>query len=90
MDYGSWTLGKLQAELRGRDARSTGRKKDLVERLEALDRMQAPDHGGPPAPSPASCPAWPDADSFRSLSLLVRPSLPELTEEDIQQYIIYR
>ncbi len=71
MDYGSWSLVKLQAELRSRNARPTGRKKDLVERLHALDKMQDPDPGGPSPPSPSDCPTWPDAGTFRSLSLLL-------------------
>ena len=31
--YGKWTLSKLKTELRKRDAKVAGRKRELVERL---------------------------------------------------------
>ncbi|XP_061176026.1 uncharacterized protein LOC133184977 [Saccostrea echinata] len=37
-DYGSWDLPTLRKELRKRNARISGRKRELVERLEAYDR----------------------------------------------------
>ena len=38
MDYGNWNLKELKAELRKRSARISGKKAQLVERLEAYDR----------------------------------------------------
>ena len=32
-DYGKWTVAKLKEELRRRDAVTTGRKVDLIERF---------------------------------------------------------
>ncbi len=37
MDYGAWTLAKLRDECRKRNARISGKKTQLVERLEAYD-----------------------------------------------------
>ncbi len=38
MDYGTWTLVKLRDECRKRNALISGKKSQLVERLEAYDR----------------------------------------------------
>ena len=40
MDYGTWTLIRLRDECRNRNARISGKKAQLVERLEAYDRNQ--------------------------------------------------
>ncbi|KAL8603439.1 hypothetical protein ACOMHN_053106 [Nucella lapillus] len=37
-EYGRWTIYQLKKELRRRNARVSGRKADLAERLEAYDR----------------------------------------------------
>ncbi|XP_063436783.1 uncharacterized protein LOC134718219 [Mytilus trossulus] len=38
--YGSWTLPELKKELKTRGARVSGRKRELIERLESYDRNQ--------------------------------------------------
>ena len=38
MDYGTWTLARLREECRKRKARISGKKSQLVERLESYDR----------------------------------------------------
>ena len=92
-NYGRKTLQELQQELRRRGVRSTGRKKDLVSRLEALDSMQA--RGDASTSSSSSVQTspqipWPDVGSFRSLVQNSRVLLPEISLPHLEEYIVYR
>ncbi len=89
MNYGTWTLAKLQSELRTRGARPYGRKKELVERLEALDSMggcKTPRLPTAPPPSLSSLP-WPEASAFKSLVPGMQEDLPDLTRSMIENYV---
>ncbi len=90
MEYHSWKLSSLQSELRSRGVVSHGRKKDLVQRLEALDKM-----GGFSAPSTVptasgDIPNWPSSASvtFRSVCQDSKTSLPTFQQPHLDQYIL--
>ncbi len=89
MNYGKWTVPLLQDELRRRGVRCSGRKADLVERLQGLDAIRTRER--PPAlPPPAPPIAWPDAAAFRSVTGALKDKLPDITKESLEQYVLYR
>jgi len=96
MDYGKWSLAKLQAELRLRGVRISGRKSALVERLQGLDAIQ--DARGSvqsnsvfASPASASLVSWPSATAYKSLITSVDKTIfPHFSEDDIEHYIMYR
>lgn len=90
MDYGSMTLPRLQAELRARGIKVSGRKKDLVERLRALDSMEDPGGSFPDLPAAAASFPWPSPSSFRSMIPGDQKSVPPITKESIESYVLYR
>ncbi len=92
-DYGKKTVLELQKLLREKGLRTNGRKVELVQRLESIDRMTA--HPGyhssePDLPPAAPSPPWPSASSFRSLTHEMQNKLPLMTKQSLEQYIIYR
>jgi hypothetical protein len=90
--YGKMTLPHLRKELQQRQIKSSGRKAELVARLEALDSLidtRLPQDPLPPAP-PLQSICWPEAASFRSLVEDIRPHLPEITKSHVEEYILFR
>jgi len=93
MNYGSWTVPELQAELRCRSVRVSGRKAELVERLQGLDaiHMKGASPSLPPLPPSAPSSPWPEAGSFRTMTNNdSKDNLPDVTERLIEQYVLYR
>jgi len=90
MDYGSMSLPKLQAELRARGMRVSGRKKDLITQLRALDEMEDPGGSFPSVPPPSPSSPWPSPSSFRSVTLGDKEAMPHIRNENIESYVLYR
>ena len=89
-DFGRLTVSQLKVELEKRGAKVTGRKKELVERLEAYEKNSNFQSQNPillPASNPM--PEWP-VGSFSSLTPSCHPELPELRAEHIEQYVLFR
>ncbi len=91
-DYGKWSLSHLQDELRHRKVKSSGRKKELVERLIALDSLSVSGSSSQssresPTSQSSSEPPWPPAINFKSLTPSMKNELPDLTTECIEQYV---
>ena len=91
-NYGSWKLPELRRELRERQIRTTGRKSELVDRLEHWDATQDFLHStpGPSIPNPSLTPDWPQTSSFSSVTEELLESLPKIYSSTIKKYIIYR
>ena len=89
-DFGRLTVAQLKVELEKRGAKVTGRKKELVERLEAYEKnsnFQSQTQVFLPASNPM--PEWPSG-CFSSLTLSSHSELPELRAEHIEQYVLFR
>ncbi len=88
-DYGHWQLSDLKRELRLREARTTGRKKDLVQRLRDLDKLQ--DHAEGDSIAVASGGGFNELDwpsgVFRSIMADSREVLPPIKEEHVEMYV---
>jgi hypothetical protein len=89
--FGGMKLYQLKLELELRGAKTTGRKKELVERLEAYDRNQ--NFNGPNAsnflPESNPLPAWP-LSGFVTINSSIRSQLPRTCQAHIEQYVVYR
>ena len=91
--YGQKTVPQLQSLLRERGLRAYGRKVDLIQRLTAWDKMSDSQRNVslqssiPPA---AKEPPWPEASSFRCLSATMQHTLPPMTKQHFEEYVIYR
>lgn len=88
-DRSSWTVAQLRKELAARGARVSGRKSELVQRLDDYDRNQ--DFAGPSVPIPdiSPMPIWPKG-TFKSLTEADRELLPAIPKECIEKYIKFR
>ncbi len=86
------SLLQLRNELRIRQVKSTGRKAELVARLEALDSIQSTSTSHleqEENPHPSSL-QWPGNATFKSLTSEMKSVLPPVTKSHLEQYIIYR
>ncbi len=85
------TVTQLKNELEKRGAKVSGRKKELVERLEAYDKHS--NFGGPSSsfelPDSVSLPAWP-VSGFTSLTKSHKENIPQICQAHIEQYVLYR
>ena len=89
--FGAMNLIQLKIQLELRGAKTTGRKKELVERLEAYDRNQ--NFYGPSTsdflPESNPMPAWP-LSGYVSINSSIRSQLPPVSQAHIEQYVVYR
>ncbi|XP_078331975.1 uncharacterized protein LOC144625336 isoform X3 [Crassostrea virginica] len=82
------SVDQLKKELGRRGAATTGRKTDLIERLEAYERNQ--DFRGPIIVLPPEDNRdWPDR-GFNQLLKEHKTYLPKITKEQVEGYFIYR
>ena len=91
MNYGAMTVPALQAELRRRGGRQTGRKAELVARLEAYDGMDErfpSDDIRLPPPTPLQ--NWPEKADFKSVCFEDKDKLPTVQKPHLEQYIVTR
>ena len=89
-DKGKWPNNKLRFELAKRGAKTTGRKAELVERLDSYERNENFASGYSVfLPEDNPMPDWP-ASGFHSLTLEDQNILPRMTLAHIEQYILYR
>jgi hypothetical protein len=86
----SWTVNKLKIELSKLGAKTTGRKSELVERLESYERNQNFSSGlNVCLPESDPMPEWPSS-GFHSLTQSDQENLPNITMHHIEQYVLYR
>jgi len=77
--YGTWSIGRLKNELSTRGAKVTGRKAELIERLEAYDRND--DFRGQQTifiPEATPMPNFPEISNFRTLTHSDVEALPKV------------
>ena len=90
-DYGKMTVAQLKNELERRGAKVTGRKKELIERLESYDKHS--NFAGPSSsfelPDSVALPDWP-VSGFTSLTKSHRENIPQICQAHIEQYVLYR
>ena len=85
-----WTVNKLKIELLKRGAKTTGRKSELVERLESYERNENFSSGlNLCLPESDPMPEWPSS-GFHSLTQSDQENLPNITMNHIEQYVLYR
>ena len=89
-DFGHLSVNELKKELSRRGAKTTGRKAELVARLEAYDRNDNFRSNDVQRPAEVPMPAWPEASQFRSITENHRHLLPSLKQSHINQYVLYR
>ncbi|ESO96052.1 hypothetical protein LOTGIDRAFT_160037 [Lottia gigantea] len=82
VDRNSWTVSELKDELRRRRAKTTGRKIDLIERLEAYDRNANFEVGKVDSPDPIVIPFWPDSSPIKAQNLNVKNSKRRVSLDD--------
>lgn len=88
MAYASYTVSQLKKELTIRGAVTTGRKTDLIERLEAYERNF--NFSGPVIDLPAGTKVeWP-ATGYKQLTSDHYNVLPHITEAHVEGYFQYR
>ena len=83
MDYGTWTLARLREECRKRKARISGKKSQLVERLESYDRNDNFSRSENVAASFEM--DVPDSTLYKDLHGDVQ--IPSVTKESLQTYL---
>ena len=89
-EKGKWTNNKLQFELSKPGAKTTGRKAELVERLESYERNENfSSRNTVFIPEDNPMPDWPTS-GFHSLTLENQDLLPKITIKHIEQYILFR
>jgi hypothetical protein len=78
LDYGKWTVALLKKELAARGAKVTGRKAELIDRLEAYNRND--DFRNAPIIQPESLPmpSFPQMSAFRTLTAADAEVLPKV------------
>jgi hypothetical protein len=90
-NYGRMTVAQLKNQLEQRDAKVTGRKKELIERLESYDKHS--NFAGPSTsfqlPDSVSMPDWP-LSGFTSVTKNHRENIPPIRQAHIEQYVLYR
>jgi hypothetical protein len=81
--YGKWTVTVLKKELAARGAKLSGRKAELIDRLEAYDRND--DFRGAAVIQPEShpMPNFPEMAAFRTLTAEDKESVPKVRYFDL-------
>jgi SAP domain len=89
-DFGRLTVAQLKIELEKRGAKVSGRKKELVERLEAYEKNCDFKYNSiVELPSSNPMPNWPSTN-FASLTQSSHSEMPKLRAEHIEQYVLFR
>ena len=90
MDRSRWKVIDYQRALAARGAKVTGRKKELIERLEAYERNDnfgaspvVPEGGDP-------LPHFPEMSNFRSLTTSDREAVPKICHSHVKEYVLWR
>ena len=90
-NYGNLTIAQLKIELERRGAKVTGRKKELIERLESYEKYA--NFASPSIsfnlPDNIPMPTWP-MSGFASLTPTSRENIPKICNAHIEQYVLYR
>lgn len=89
-NFSTWTIGQLKVELRKVGARLTGKKAELVERLQDYKRNNNFADADLEIPEPNPMPDWPEPSLFHSLTIEDRGIIPNIREEHVQQYVVLR
>lgn len=88
-DKSTWTLQQLKSALREHNARTTGRKAELLERLEFYEKNEDIQTSFIPMPAPVNTiPEWPHISKFSSITENDRENLPKITKGHIYQYVM--
>jgi hypothetical protein len=87
--YSKWTVVLLKVELSKRGARTTGRKHELIERLEAYDRDDDFCANTLQITDTTPMPSWPAITEFCTITTSDRDLLPEVTLPHIQLYVLH-
>lgn len=89
-DWGKKRVAELKQALRDRGGKTTGKKRELVERLQGYERND--DFRAPAVVIPAAdpMPGFPPLASFHSLTPEDRCFIPSITRSIIEQYVLYR
>ena len=88
-DRSKWTVKDYQRELAARGAKVSGRKKELVERLEAYERND--NFGFSPIFDADADPLhFPDIAKFRTLHPSDQDVVPKMAKSHVEQYVLYR
>jgi hypothetical protein len=87
--YSKWTVNLLKVELSKRGARVTGRKHELIERLEAYDRNDDFCANTLEITEATPMPSWPVITEFRTITMADRDLLPAVTLPHIQLYVLH-
>jgi hypothetical protein len=85
-DYGSWTVKLLKTALSDRRAKTSGRKAELIERLESYDRND--DFRGTTTiqlPESVPMPTFPGISTFRTLTETDQQMMPKVTHTKYEQ-----
>ncbi|XP_041969662.1 uncharacterized protein LOC121726382 isoform X1 [Aricia agestis] len=82
--YSSWKLRELKEELNKRGAKVTGKKADLVKRLEFYDQNLQCGNQSPQSSQHGQNMDVPAAETFRDINSSV--VLPKITKQHIQSY----
>ena len=87
MDRSKWTVKDYQRALASRGAKVSGRKKELIDRLEAYERN---DNFGCQViiSNEDPLPHFPDITKFRTLTH--SEELPKINKSHVKQYVLYR
>jgi hypothetical protein len=88
--YSKWTVVLLKVELSKRGARITGRKHELIERLEAYDRNDDFSANTLQITDTMPMPSWPAITEFHTITTSDRDLLPAVTLPHIQLYVLHR
>ena len=88
--FGHMSVIQLKKELSIRGAKTSGRKAELVARLEAYERNDNFRTNDILGPAENPMPTWPDISEFRTVTEGHRDVLPNLKHSQIVQYVVFR
>ena len=89
MDRSRWKVIDYQRALAARGAKVSGRKKDLIERLEAYERND--NFGAAPIVLDGDpLPNFPEMSKFRTLTSSDRGMIPKIGKSHITEYVLWR
>ena len=89
-DRAKWTVKDYQRALAARGAKVSGRKKELVELLEAYERND--NFGATPiiGDTDNPLPFFPEITKFRTLTQSNQGEVPKIARAHVEQYVLYR
>ena len=90
MEFRHLTIQQLKKELVQCGAKFSGRKAELVKRLEDYERNQNFQSAPVLMPAENQFPSWLNSSLFRSLTPEHRRLLPQIERSQIEQYVLYR